>query len=53
MESQNYQFIRRLKEEFYDWCGLLSIDEVVSNTLLIGSIERLERQLITVCHRLS
>lgn len=38
-----------LKEEFYEWCGLLSIDEIVSNTNLIRSIERLERMLISAC----
>ena len=43
--------LRRLKQDFYDWCALLSIDEIVSNAPLICSIERLERALIAACDR--
>lgn len=43
--------IQALKQEFYDWCSLLSIDEVVSNRPLIAAIERLERALIKACDR--
>ena len=38
--------LKDLKQEFYEWCGLLSIDEIVSNTNLIRVIERLERMLL-------
>lgn len=37
-----------LKEDFRQWCGLLSIDEIVSNSKLIRVIERLERMLVAV-----
>lgn len=35
-----------VKQEFYEWCGLLSIDEIASNIPLLNSIERLERMLL-------
>lgn len=41
-----YENLRELKEEFYDWCALLSIDEVASNTSLIKAIKRVETTLI-------
>ena len=44
--SMKYDDLRQLKEEFYDWCALLSIDEVVSNRSLIGAIKRVEHSLI-------
>lgn len=40
----------RLKENFYDWCSLLSIDEVVSNYRLIAAIERIERELVSATY---
>lgn len=38
--------LKDLKHEFYEWCGLLSIDEIVSNPPLIRAIERIERMLL-------
>ena len=38
--------LKDLKQEFYTWCGLLSIDEILSNPNLIHVIERLERMLL-------
>ena len=38
--------LTKLKLEFSDFCGLLSIDEIASNKLLIGCIERFERMLL-------
>ncbi len=44
------QLLKQLKDDFYDWCGELSINECVSNTDLIEMIERLERLLIRLTH---
>ncbi len=41
-----YEDLRQIKEEFHDWCLLLSCDEVASNRELIGAIKRLERSLV-------
>ena len=41
-----YDDLRELKEEFYDWCTMLSLDELASNVPLGKAIERLERSLI-------
>lgn len=41
-----YEDLRELKEEFYDWCCLLSIDEVASNEALIKANNRVERFLV-------
>jgi len=38
--------LKELKKEFYDWCWLLSVEEIVSNPPLVRTIERLERMLI-------
>lgn len=38
--------LTNVKQEFYEWCGLLSIDEIASNIPLLKSIERLERMLL-------
>lgn len=38
--------LSNVKQEFYEWCGLLSIDEIASNIPLLKSIERLERMLL-------
>jgi hypothetical protein len=35
--------IARLKEEFREWYGALSIEEIMGNPALIRSIERVER----------
>jgi len=37
--------LRELKEDFRQWCGLLSIKEIMSNPKLMQSIKRLERML--------
>lgn len=37
-----------LKSEFYEWCGLVSIDEICSNPFLIHAIEGVERELLAV-----
>lgn len=44
--SSSTSVLTDLKNEFYSWCGLLSIDEIVSNMQLIRAIERLERMLL-------
>jgi hypothetical protein len=46
MIQTNKDILKQLKTTFYDWCSLLTIDEVVSNEDLIKTIERLERMLI-------
>ena len=38
---------KEFKEEFYEWCGLLSIDEIIANANLIGVIERVQRILLS------
>ncbi len=38
--------LTQLKIEFYEWCGLLSIDEVMSNSSLMEAIEQVERTLL-------
>ena len=37
--------IKRLKEEFREWCGLLSVEEIISNPSLIEAIKRIESLL--------
>ena len=34
-----------LKDDFNEWCGVLSIDEIMSNPPLIRVVERLIRML--------
>ena len=34
--------IKKLKEEFREWCGQLSIEEIISNPPLIEAIKRIE-----------
>jgi len=46
----NALLLKELKNDFYDWCGELSINECVSNPALIEMIERLERLLIRLTH---
>ncbi len=41
-----YDDLCELKEEFYDWCTLLSLDEMSSNVSLGKAIERVERSLV-------
>jgi hypothetical protein len=38
--------IRVLKEDFYEWLGTLSVEEIMSNKELLRVIERLERMLL-------
>lgn len=42
----NKYLITQLKEEFYVWCSMLSIDEIASNRKLMRAIERMERRLL-------
>ncbi len=42
----NKYLITQLKEEFYDWCTMLSIDEIASNRRLMRAIERMEKRLL-------
>ncbi|MGK5086976.1 hypothetical protein WDW86_05415 [Bdellovibrionota bacterium FG-2] len=46
LEMSPSEALNQLKLEFFEWCGLLSIDEIVSNANLIRVIERLERMLL-------
>jgi len=39
--------LSEVKRLFHEWCGSLSIDEIISNRELIQSIERIERMLLT------
>lgn len=41
------ELIHRLRDQFRDFCGLISIDEIVSNEPLIRVIERIEKMLAT------
>lgn len=45
-EEKSSSSLKDIKQEFYEWCGLLSIDEIASNAPLLKSIERLERMLL-------
>jgi len=40
--------LKKIEEEFLDWCSLLSLDELCSNPKLISIIERVERMLLTM-----
>lgn len=40
--------VQNLKKDFRDLCGLLSVEEIMSNGPLIRVIERLERMLLAV-----
>jgi len=42
----NRDLITQVKEEFYDWCWMLSIEEIASNRRLMLAIERMERRLL-------
>ncbi len=46
MIQSSTDILKQLKSTFYDWCSILTIDEIVSNEELIRTIERLERMLI-------
>lgn len=37
-----------IKSDFYDWCWLLSLDEVASNERLRFAIERIEKMLFAM-----
>lgn len=43
--------LNELKDEFRQWCGMLSIDEIVSNKNLIIKIERFERMILTAIEK--
>lgn len=45
METPITESIEKLKSEFYEWCFLLSLDEIASNDVLRFMIERVERTL--------
>lgn len=38
--------LSQLKKDFFEWCGLLSIEEVLSNPRLMEVAERVERMLL-------
>lgn len=42
---QKYKY-KKLKVLFFDWCSVLSLDEIVSNPELMRALERVERLLI-------
>ncbi len=42
----NVSYLSELKRAFYEWCGVLSIDEIASNPSIIRAIERFERSLL-------
>lgn len=48
MRNLNLSTLAELKRAFYEWCGVLSIDEIASNPCLMRAIERFERTLIAV-----
>ena len=39
------ELLERLKWDFYDWCGYLSVDEIASNQKLVSYVEKFERLL--------
>lgn len=39
------ELLRHLRDQFREFCGLISIDEIVSNEPLMRVIERFERML--------
>ena len=43
-----YVFLNSLKSEFRDWCGLLSIEEIMSNIDLIESITMTEKVMASI-----
>lgn len=45
-ENMNSILLRKLKEDYYEWCGLLSIEEIMRNQLLIRVVERLQQLLL-------
>lgn len=47
----NREYLIRLRNEFYDWCSLLSLDEAASNEKLIAAIEHAERSLVASIQR--
>jgi hypothetical protein len=36
------KYLKKLRDEFREWCGLLSIEEIMANGPLIAKIERIE-----------
>jgi hypothetical protein len=46
MEQSVSEIINELKMDFFDWCSMLSLDEICSNRKLISVAERLERMLL-------
>ncbi len=40
--------VTELKHDFYQWCGLLSVDEILENQDLIRVIERLQRMFLAI-----
>lgn len=42
MSSMEFNLKKQLLTEFHNWCGLLSIDEIMGNSNLIKLIERFE-----------
>ena len=40
-------FLKKLRDQFYDWCSQLSLDEVASNEELIRTIEEMERFILS------
>jgi hypothetical protein len=38
--------ITQLKDEFFEWCWMLSLDEIASNRPLMRAIEKIKRKLL-------
>ena len=41
--------IKVLKDEFRQWYGILSVEEIITNQPLISSIEQIEKLITRVC----
>ena len=38
--------LEQLKREFFDWCEMLSLDEITSNPNLVRAAESVERSML-------
>lgn len=47
------QEVKKLKDEFYKWCSVLSVTEIMTNRPLVREIERLSKLLLEAEAKLS
>ena len=41
------EYLEKIKRLFREWCGSLSVEELVSNHELVAIIERIESRLVS------